>query len=59
MEQTPCIVVSNITLPPVTVNIDSTSMLIAAEYNYETYPETPAVAATVEKSEIYVLFFIE
>lgn len=38
MSGTPCIVVPNTTLPPVTVNIDS-SMLIAAEYNYDIYPE--------------------
>lgn len=47
MSGTPCIVVPNTTLPPVTVNIDS-SMLIAAEYNYDIYPET-AVAETAKR----------
>ena len=51
MSGTPCIVVPNTTLPPVTVNIDS-SMLIAAEYNYDIYPEKPpAVAATAKRVE--------
>ena len=51
MSGTPCIVIPNTTLPPVTVNIDS-SMLIAAEYNYDVYPEadvTPTVTATARR----------
>ena len=51
MSGTPCIVIPNTNLPPVTVNIDS-SMLIAAEYNYDVYPEadvTPTVTATARR----------